>query len=108
MHLDEHLDRIVKRSTSFYNATEPGHFLINARVPAKTPPIPPLYDFNLDTQLTEWLDYLLAASRPLWQAKQGLDDDAIPAICPRFGIVESEDSGVVITIGHRDRRLKNI
>jgi len=57
-------------------------------VPADTPEIPPLYDFDLDYQLNEWLDYKLEAARHLWQTKAELDDDAIPSICPQFGIAE--------------------
>jgi hypothetical protein len=88
MNLSEHIENVVRRSKTFYEAANPGHFLINTILPAETPDIPPLYDFNLDYQLTEWLDYKLAAARPIWQAKVGLDDDTIPCICPQFGIAE--------------------
>jgi hypothetical protein len=84
----EHVGRVVARCRAFYAAREPGHFLINAHVPADAPPIPPLNEFDLDRQLTEWLEYNLAAARPGWAAKAGLDDDTVPAICPRFGIAE--------------------
>lgn len=88
MNLSEHIENVVRRSRAFYEATNPGHFLINTILPVETPDIPPLYDFNLDYQLKEWLDYKLAAARPIWQAKAGLDDDTIPCICPQFGIAE--------------------
>jgi hypothetical protein len=88
MKLTEHIDRVVRRSRAFYQNTEPGHYLINAEIPADAPPIPPLYEFDLDRQLADWLDSNLAAARPAWQAKEGLDDDAIPAISPFFGIAE--------------------
>ncbi len=88
MKLSEHINNVVKRSKAFYVATKPGHFLINAIVSVETPNIPPLYDFDLDHQLTEWLDYKLEAARQVWQVKAGLDDDAIPRICPQFGIAE--------------------
>jgi len=88
MKVSESIDAVGKRSRAFYRATEPGHFLINALVPVETPDIPPLNHFDLDNQLAEWLDYKLAAARPVWRAKAGLDDDAIPSICPQFGIAE--------------------
>ena len=51
-------------------------------------PHPPLWEFDLDHQITDWLDYKLAQQRVEWQAKEGLDDDTIPCICPTFGIAE--------------------
>ena len=88
MMLSQHAAQVVERCRAFYAAREPGHFLINAQVPADAPPIPPLYEFDLDRQLVEWLDANLEAARPAWRAKEGLDDDTIPSICPRFGIAE--------------------
>jgi len=88
MMLSQHAAQVVERCRAFYAAREPGHFLINAQVPADAPPIPPLYEFDLDRQLVEWLDANLEAARPAWRAKAGLDDDTIPSICPRFGIAE--------------------
>ncbi len=88
MKVPESIHAVVKRSRTFYRATEPGYFLINAMVPVESPDIPPLNHFDLDHQLAEWLDYRLAAARPVWREKAGLDDDAIPSICPRFGIAE--------------------
>ena len=88
MKLTERIDRVVGRSRAFYRKTEPGHYLLNAWIPADAPPIPPLHEFDLDRQLGEWLDNNLAAARPAWRVKEGLDDDAIPAICPFFGIAE--------------------
>jgi len=88
MTLSQHVAQVVERCRAFYAAAEPGHFLVNAHVPADAPAIPPLYEFDLDRQLTEWLDDNLAAARPGWAAKAGLDDDTVPSICPRFGIAE--------------------
>ncbi len=86
--LSEQIDAVVKRSKPFYKAVKPGYFLINVILPIETPKIPPLYEFDLDHQLGEWLDYKLAAARPIWQGKAGLNDDSIPGICPQFGIAE--------------------
>jgi hypothetical protein len=88
MWLHEHIDRVVKRAQLFYNTAEPGHFLISAHIPAEAPSVPALQDFDLDRQLTEWLDYKLAAAKPSWQVKEWLDDDSIPSICPHFGVAE--------------------
>jgi hypothetical protein len=38
--------------------------------------------------MTDWLDCKLAQGRVNWRAKEGLDDDTIPSICPTFGIAE--------------------
>lgn len=86
--LTEKIDRVASRSRAFYRHPEPGHYLVNVEIPVEAPPIPPLLEFDLDHQLAEWLDYNLAAARPAWQVKEGLDDDAIPAFCPFFGIAE--------------------
>jgi hypothetical protein len=57
-------------------------------VPAEAPPIPPLYSYDLDVQLNQYLACTLAQARPGWAAKAGLDDDSIPSIVPRFGVAE--------------------
>ncbi|MCI0496519.1 hypothetical protein L0Z72_16065 [candidate division KSB1 bacterium] len=88
MNLSEKIENVLTRSRAFYAAAQPGHFLINTIIPVQTPEIPPLDEFDLDRQLTEWLDFKLAAARPMWQAKVNLDDDTIPSICPQFGIAE--------------------
>jgi hypothetical protein len=88
MSLAEKTHRVVQRSRAFYAAKEPGHFLINAKVPAEAPAVPPLMSFDLDRELGKWLDADLAAERPRWAVKEGLDDDVLPAICPHFGIAE--------------------
>ena len=88
MEMKVHISRVVQRAAAFYRSKHPGHFLINAHVPAEKMSIPSLLDFNLDEQLTTWLDCKLEAARLCWQAKEGLDDDGIPAICPHFGIAE--------------------
>ena len=84
----ERISRIVPRCRTFLCAREPGHYLLQVHLPVETPPIPPLYSFDLDRQLHEWLDCKLAAALPAWQAKDGLDDDSVPCICPQFGIGE--------------------
>lgn len=88
MKLNQHVENVVRRGKAFYGTKEPGHFLVNAHVPAQAPPIPPLSEFDLERQLAEWLDCRLEAARPGWAAKQGIDDDSIPSICPHFGIAE--------------------
>ncbi|MCE9614941.1 MAG: hypothetical protein K8T26_11730 [Lentisphaerae bacterium] len=88
MTLSAHIERVVGRARAFYGQHAPGHYLINASIPAPAPAVPPLSDFDLDRQLTEWLDLKLEAARPKWHVKEGLDDDAIPSICPTFGIAE--------------------
>jgi hypothetical protein len=86
--LAERIVRVAARSRAFYAAREGGHLLVRVRVPAESPPLPPLMGFDLDRQLGEWLDLSLAAARPGWAATDGLDDDTLPAICPYFGIAE--------------------
>jgi hypothetical protein len=87
--LQKHIGRVVGRSRSFCGATEPGHFLVNVQIPYKYPGrTHPLCDFDLDTQLTDYLEERLNAARPLWALKEGLDDDSIPSFHPRFGIAE--------------------
>jgi hypothetical protein len=88
MDLGQRVSKVVKRSKAFLGAQEPGHFLVNVRVPSEVPPTPPLYDFDLDTQLEEWLDHSLQAAKIRMEAKEGLDDDTIPSVCPYFGIAE--------------------
>lgn len=84
----ERLSRIVPRCREFFYSNQPGHYLLQVHVPYEAPAIPPLYSFNLDRQLEEWLDYKLAANRAEWQSKDGLDDDTVPCTYPHFGIGE--------------------
>ena len=86
--LREHSHSVAGRARAFYAAKEPGHFLLVTHFPVASPSVPPLHQFDLDRQLGEWLDHQLAAARPGWRAKEGLDDDSIPSICPQFGIAE--------------------
>ena len=79
---------MIKRAQQFYQARAPGFFLINTNFPVATPDIPPLNEFELDSQLGEWLDYSLTNAQIFWDAKQNINDDSIPSICPRFGIAE--------------------
>lgn len=88
MQIDEHLHRVVRRCQAFWSRREPGHFLVRTTVPADAPPVPPLYEFDLERQLHEWLDYKLAAARPGWAAVEGIDHDGIASLCPQFGIAE--------------------
>jgi len=88
MELYEHVSRIVARSKAFYSATEPGHFLIGVHLPVEVPPLPPLYEYDPETHLEQWLDLRLESSRPAWEAKADIDDDIAPTICPAFGIAE--------------------
>jgi hypothetical protein len=60
---EEHNQVVVKRAAAFYQKTEPGHYLISAHIPTEVPPNPPLWEFDLDHQLTKWLDYKLAQDR---------------------------------------------
>jgi hypothetical protein len=88
MELRQRCARVAVRCRAFYAARTPGHFLIQLHVPYQAPAIPPLYSFDLDRQLGEWLDHKLAVARALWQSTAGLDDDALPNACPHFGIAE--------------------
>ena len=86
--LHERTRTVVQRHRGFVAAAGPGHYLVVTHVPAEAPPVPPLSSFDLDRELGRWLDCQLAAARPAWRARQDVDDDALPCICPRFGIAE--------------------
>jgi len=86
--LENRISKVTKRATQFYQTKSPGHLLINTCFPIETPDIPPLNEFDLNSQLYEWLDYSLTNARIIWKAKQNIDDDSIPSLCPRFGIAE--------------------
>ena len=88
MSLDKQILSTIKRTKSFYKATTPGHFLMNVHLPSNPVERPPLNQLNLDHDLEKWLNYQLQAARIIWEAKNGLEDDSIPSICPRFGIAE--------------------
>ncbi len=86
--LNEHIQNVVNRASAFFGQTEPGHYLLSVWVPHEIPKSPPLFDFDLDHQLTEWLDVILVRDRAFLRSKAGLDDDTIPAVSPFFGIAE--------------------
>ncbi len=88
MNAATHIQTVVSRTRTFLQATTPGHYLVRVNLPTATLEIPPLYEFDLDRQLTEYFDWQLKAARLVWRAKAELDDDTIACICPRFGIAE--------------------
>lgn len=84
----ERVPTVVRRWRNFLDAPQPGHFLVDVRVPAESLPTRPINSFDLDRQLGEYLDERITAARPGWSAKAGLDDDTLPAFAPSFGISE--------------------
>ena len=88
MYLGKHIQDVVNRSTAFYQKNESGHFLVNAKIADKALEIPPFYDFDLDSELEKFLECELESAKCKWKAKEGIDDDSIPAIAPYFGIAE--------------------
>ena len=74
----------------------------NAEILAEGPSIPPLYEFDLDRQLGEWLDHNLAAARPAWRAKEGLDEDQVLEVALEAGAedvgAEGDDFEVTTTL----------
>jgi hypothetical protein len=90
MPLDQHINRAIRRSRAFCRAATPGHFLISAWFPVPAPAVPPLYQCPLEMlgNLERYVHHLFEAARPGFAAKDGLDDDSIPSVCPRFGIAE--------------------
>lgn len=86
--LKHHIQAVAARGRSFYGARRPGHLLVSVQFPVDAPPLRPIDSFDLDRQLGEYLDERLAAACPLWAAKEGLDDDSVPSLCPAFGIAE--------------------
>jgi len=88
MRVIDRISRVIPRCRSFYAARTPGHFLVSVSVAVPTPSVPPLFQFDMERQLEEYLDHLLAVARPRWAAKEGIDDDTIPSICPFFGAAE--------------------
>ncbi len=89
MRLAERIQRVTRRSRAFFQAREPGHFLVHAYVPAQEEPATrPLTAFTLADDLEDWLDYRLEIARATWRAREGLDDDHIPSLSPQFGMAE--------------------
>jgi hypothetical protein len=88
MTLDGRIEAVTGRSRAFFNARTPGHFLVHAYVPFKEPAFRPLNGFDLECDLEGWLDYQLEIARCRWRAKEGLDDDHLPSLCPVFGMAE--------------------
>jgi hypothetical protein len=87
--LEPRLPGVVRRHRAFLAAKAPGHYLVVTTIAGvQGPPVPPLRSFDLERDLHRWLDAILAAARAQWQAKEGVDDDMVPWICPRFGIAE--------------------
>jgi hypothetical protein len=88
MNLERHIQNVVRRSKSFYNKTESGHFLVNTKIASESSEIPPFYQFNFDAELEKLLEYELESAKSSWAVKEGIDDDSVPAIAPYFGIAE--------------------
>jgi hypothetical protein len=88
MNLQKHMQNVVKRTTAFYQKDEPGHFLVNVKVAGESIKIPSFYEFDFDNEIEKLLEYQLDAAKCKWNAKDGINDDSIPAIAPYFGIAE--------------------
>lgn len=90
MNLQEKIQRVVARTRAFYQKTEPGHLLIQTDVPSGHKGHDPFdsFDFSRDEEVYRLMDQQLENARAGWLAKEGLDDDEIPCIHPRFGYAE--------------------
>ena len=81
---------VVRRSRAFYQAAAPGHFLLAIYLPHEWTPIPDFTSVGWDDprELHRVLDAQLENHRALWRVREGLDDDTLPCIAPRFGYAE--------------------
>lgn len=88
--LASRIGKVVPRARRFFNAQEPGHFLVYVDVPREWPPIPKLTEVNVETPegLALYLDAQLESEKCGIRAKEGLDDDTIPSAAPYFGYSE--------------------
>ena len=86
--LNTRIRRVVDRSKRFYEADESGHFLVGVKFEVQQGKSRALNAYDLENDLEELLDCQLAAKRRAWAAKECLDDDTIPSICPWFGYAE--------------------
>jgi len=88
--LQGQIHSVVPRTRAFLEATEPGHFLVNAGFPVEGKPAPALDRLHLDDpdDLHLWLGVQLENKRAFWKAREGLPDDHIPSIAPFFGYAE--------------------
>ena len=88
--LQNQIRSAVPRTRAFFQAAEPGHFLIHAGFPAGKKPAPPLDQLDLENpdDLHLWLGIQLENKRAFWKAREGLPDDYIPSLAPSFGYAE--------------------
>jgi hypothetical protein len=89
-YLTSQIQTVVPRCRTFYSADEPGHFLINLHFPVEQQAPPPLDQINLENpaELHQLLRVQLENNRSFWRAREGLQDDYIPAMSPTFGYAE--------------------
>lgn len=89
-YLQSQIASVVPRTRAYLNARGPGHLLINAFFPVEEKPLPPLDTLVLHdaNDLHRWLGLQLENKRAFFQAREGLEDDFIPAMAPSFGYAE--------------------
>ncbi len=90
MALSERAGAVVRRARAFCEAGTPGHFLVAVHPPREWPPIPDFTSVEWDNpaELQRHVDAQLENHRAGWCSKEGLDDDTLPCIAPRFGYAE--------------------
>jgi len=91
MNLCPALDETVARNCRFALNSRCGAALINIDLHGSGFPLSPRTPFprwRFPQDLRSYLDDQISLLLATWEHKQGLDDDAIPCLYPRFGIAE--------------------
>lgn len=85
------LQQVVPRMRRFLEAEEPGHLVIVCHLPGDChTPLPPYntVDFKDPEAFKAFHETSLENAKTDWRAKEGLDDDSLPCICPKYGYAE--------------------
>ena len=91
MRLCPHLDEVIARAKRFCGDDGAGGALINIDLHGSGFPLvprTPLHRWSFPRDLRPFLDEQIAILEETWAKKEGVDDDAIPCLYPRFGIAE--------------------
>jgi hypothetical protein len=99
MQLRPDIDAVMDRTTRFCANGKTGDALVMVHPKLKGYPVKGLNEWQFPADVEPFLDECILAFEHSWRGREGLDDDLIPTMAPRYGIAEHS---AFVTEGHVD------
>lgn len=84
------LEEVLQRNIDFANSDKPTGILLHVEQieELQAPAVRPLEQWDFSRECEEYLEACIQREKCIWQQRQELDDDMLPALKPYFGIAE--------------------